>query len=89
MDPTTAKYIIGLMAAAIVAMWGFIMYLYTNTINRADKRVETVEGRQFDLLLKAIGALEAMEENVRATAEYVRQQQQEREIERRAREAGR
>lgn len=52
-----AKTIIGMLGAAVVAMWGFVVWLYRSTIARADKRIDTLENREDTTISGVVSSL--------------------------------
>lgn len=58
-----AQAVISMMGAAIASLFGFIIWLYKETLNRADRRITTLEDREaskFVALTKAVESIEGM-----------------------------
>ena len=74
--------VIGLLAAAVVALWGYVVWLNRLTLNRADKRIEALEAREdstLNSLAKNVESIQGMMatmveafREVRLSLEYAR-----------------
>lgn len=70
MDEAT---IIGMLGAAIMAMWGFIIYLFKATLNRADRRIDQLEQREDATLAALVKSVDAMGNVVGAATEALKE----------------